>query len=35
MPEKTENFTFMDNVYFEQNFDKKNLMNTFIFFTQK
>ena len=28
IPEKTENFTFIDNVYFVQNFDKKNLMNT-------
>ena len=33
--EKIENSTFIDNVYFDQNFDNRNLMNTFIFFTQK
>ena len=35
LSEKNENSTFIDNVYFDQNFDNKNLMNTFIFFTQK
>ena len=33
--EKMKNSTFIDNVYFDENFDNKNLMNTFIFFTQK
>ena len=32
---KEKNSTVIDNVYFEKNFDNKNLMNTFIFFTKE
>lgn len=33
VPEK--DYTFIDNVYFENKFDNKILLNTFLFFTQK
>ena len=33
--ELNENPSFIDNVYFDQNFDNKNLLNAIIYFTQK